>query len=63
VSAKTFRNKIKLERIAAVVNPLNKASVRVIQKIGMKFEKTGLYYGVELNFYSTNREENISRKT
>ena len=33
------KNTIKLPRIVAIVNPANQGSIRVIEKLGLRFEK------------------------
>jgi ribosomal-protein-alanine N-acetyltransferase len=38
---------IKLRRLVAVADPANVSSVNVMRKIGMIFERTGLFYGSE----------------
>ncbi len=42
---------LKLERIVAVVNPLNVASQRVLEKLWMKYTKNARYYGADLMYY------------
>jgi RimJ/RimL family protein N-acetyltransferase len=42
---------LKLNRIVAVAMPENIASRRVMEKIGMRFEKTGYWYEAELVYY------------
>ena len=48
---------MKLNRIVAVAMPENIASLRVMEKIGMKFEKTGHWYDAELVYYVIERDE------
>jgi RimJ/RimL family protein N-acetyltransferase len=48
---------IKLDRIVAIAKPENIASVRVIQKIGMKYEKDAHFYNVDVVYYAVSREE------
>ncbi|MBE9207559.1 GNAT family N-acetyltransferase [Nostoc sp. LEGE 06077] len=43
-----------LNRIVAIAHPENIASVRVIQKIGMKYEKNARYYNVDVVYYAIN---------
>jgi RimJ/RimL family protein N-acetyltransferase len=47
---------MKLNRIVAVAMPENIASLRVMEKIGMKFEKTGHWYEAELVYYVIERD-------
>jgi ribosomal-protein-alanine N-acetyltransferase len=44
------------KRIVAIAKPENIASVRVIQKVGMKYEKDAHYYGVDVVYYALLRE-------
>lgn len=46
---------VKLERIVAIAKPENIASVRVIQKVGMKYEKNAHHYGVDVVYYAVSR--------
>jgi RimJ/RimL family protein N-acetyltransferase len=48
-------DRLGLPRIVAVVDPLNHASQRVIEKIGLKFERMGRYYNKELRYYAAQR--------
>ncbi|MBE9035307.1 GNAT family N-acetyltransferase [aff. Roholtiella sp. LEGE 12411] len=48
---------LKLERIVAIAKPDNIASVRVIQKIGMKYQKNAHYYGHDVVYYAISRSE------
>jgi len=41
-----------LHRIVAIAKPENIASVRVIQKVGMKYEKNAHYYDVDVVYYA-----------
>lgn len=45
---------IKLNRIVAIAHPQNIASVRVIQKAGMKYEKNARFYNVDVVYYAVN---------
>lgn len=49
--------KVGLERIVAVASPENKASWRIMEKCGMRREKTELHYGMECVFYGISKEE------
>ncbi|MBU7582310.1 MAG: GNAT family N-acetyltransferase [Nostoc sp. TH1S01] len=46
----------KLNRIVAIAHPENIASVRVIQKVGMKYEKNAHFYNVDVVYYALNQE-------
>ncbi|MBN3960395.1 MAG: GNAT family N-acetyltransferase [Nostoc sp. NMS8] len=48
---------VKLDRIVAIAHPENIASVRVIQKLGMKYEKDASYYGHDVVYYAISRTE------
>lgn len=50
-------NEKKLERIVAVAYPENRGSWRIMEKLGMKYEKTETHYGAECVFYGISREE------
>ncbi|MEG4205196.1 GNAT family N-acetyltransferase [Microcoleus sp. Pol7_A1] len=47
---------LNLERIVAIARPENIASQRVIQKVGMKYEKNARYYETDVLYYSISRE-------
>ncbi|MBE9004241.1 GNAT family N-acetyltransferase [Fortiea sp. LEGE XX443] len=47
---------VRLNRIVAIAHPKNIASVRVIQKVGMKYEKNARFYNVDVVYYAINRE-------
>ena len=46
-----------LERIVAVADVENTASRRIMEKIGMKYEKTELYYEIDCAFYAISKSE------
>ncbi|MGI8884940.1 MAG: GNAT family N-acetyltransferase, partial [Pyrinomonadaceae bacterium] len=50
-------NKLNLEKIVAVAREENKASRRVMEKIGMQFDYIGEFYGRELVHYSIRQED------
>jgi RimJ/RimL family protein N-acetyltransferase len=49
--------KIGLERIVAVAMPENLASRRIMEKLGMRYEKNVHHYGHELVYYALGRED------
>jgi RimJ/RimL family protein N-acetyltransferase len=49
--------KLGLKRIVAVVAPLNVASCRVLEKIGLKLEGQKHYYGRMMNYFAAERTE------
>ncbi|MGQ0540612.1 MAG: GNAT family N-acetyltransferase [Blastocatellia bacterium] len=51
-----FRN-AGLERIVAVADIDNAASRRIMEKLGMKYEKTEYHYGADCAFYSIYKKE------
>jgi RimJ/RimL family protein N-acetyltransferase len=51
-----FEN-LKLERIVAVVVPENKASWRVLERIGFIYEKKAHYYGFDVVYYVIKRDQ------
>ncbi len=46
-----------LERIVAVAHPDNTGSWRIMEKCGMKYEKTEPHYGVDCVFYAITRDQ------
>jgi RimJ/RimL family protein N-acetyltransferase len=46
-----------LDRIVAVAFPENKASWRIMEKCGMRYEKTEEHYGNECVFYAIGKDE------
>ncbi len=50
-----------LERIVGLVMPENRASIRVLEKLGLQFEKMHLCRGVEAAYYSCSREAFATR--
>jgi len=45
------------KRIVAVAAPENKGSWRIMEKCGMKYEKTDLHYGMQCVFYGISKED------
>ncbi len=43
---------LRLERLVAIADPANVASVNVMTKIGMNFERVGTFYGSECVLYA-----------
>ena len=46
-----------LSRIVAVADPENKGSWRIMEKCGMRYEKTELHYGFDCVYYLITRDE------
>lgn len=46
-----------LRRIVAVADPQNTGSWRVMEKLGMKFEKMTKHYNMDVVYYAINRED------
>ena len=46
-----------LDRIVAVVQPENGASCRVIEKIGLRYEKDARFYDTDVKYFAITREE------
>jgi RimJ/RimL family protein N-acetyltransferase len=44
-------------RIVAIAKPGNAASIRVMEKLGMRYEKDAIYYGIDVTQYEINRED------
>ncbi len=49
--------KANLERIVAVAYPENIGSRRIMEKCGMKYEKTEAHYGADCVFYAISKDE------
>lgn len=49
--------KVGLERIVAVAMPENQASRRIMEKLGMRYEKMVHHYGHDLVYYAIGRDE------
>jgi ribosomal-protein-alanine N-acetyltransferase len=47
---------VKLERIVAVAKPENIASRRVMEKLGLKYEKEARYYNTDVVYYALSQE-------
>lgn len=45
------------DRIVAIAKPLNAASIHVMEKLGMRYEKRDSYYGIDVVQYGIRREE------
>lgn len=50
-----------LERIVAIAKPENIASQRVMQKVGMKYEKNAHYYNSNVVYYALSRADYYAR--
>jgi ribosomal-protein-alanine N-acetyltransferase len=51
-----------LERIVAVAHPDNTGSWRIMEKCGMRYEKTESHYGIDCVFYAISKEEFLKRR-
>jgi RimJ/RimL family protein N-acetyltransferase len=49
--------KVGLERIVAVAQPENVGSWRIMEKLGMRYEKNEEHYGLDCALYALSREE------
>ncbi len=47
---------VKLDRIVAIAHPDNLASRRVLEKVGMKYEKNARYYNTDVAYFSLEKE-------
>jgi len=54
---------LKLKEIVAVARPENRASWRVMERLGMSYDYTGRFYERDLVHYSITREEFFNAKT
>lgn len=52
---------IGLERIVAVAMPDNIGSWRIIEKLGMNYEKTSEFYGFECKLYTISKDEFLAQ--
>jgi RimJ/RimL family protein N-acetyltransferase len=52
-------NVLGLKRIVGITNPENKGSIRVFEKIGLKFKHIARYYKTDVLYYSIERKEII----
>lgn len=50
-------NTVGLERIVAVAAPENTGSWRIMEKCGMRYEKTETHYGMQCVFYAISKSE------
>ncbi|QSJ17302.1 GNAT family N-acetyltransferase [Nostoc sp. UHCC 0702] len=48
---------VKLDRIVAIAQPQNIASVRIFEKIGMKYEKDARFYNFDVVYYAVARQD------
>jgi ribosomal-protein-alanine N-acetyltransferase len=46
-----------LERIIALADPLNNASWRVMEKVGLTYQKEVFFFGMQLVYYQIVRQE------
>ena len=51
-----------LERIVAVAEPANLASTRVMEKLGMTYEKTSISYGLGVVQYAVSKADFLARR-
>lgn len=47
---------VKLDRIVAIAQPKNLASRRVMEKVGMKYEKAAYFYNKDVVYYAISRD-------
>jgi len=52
---------LKLERIVAVAMPENKGSWRIMEKLGMSFEKSETYYEMDCHLYAITRDQYLAQ--
>lgn len=48
-----------LNRIVGITNPENKVSIRILEKLGLKYEKKSYFYGANFFCYSLNKDDYI----
>jgi RimJ/RimL family protein N-acetyltransferase len=49
-------NTLHLKKITALVYPQNSPSIKVIEKIGMKYQKEAEYWGIKFLFYTIEKD-------
>jgi ribosomal-protein-alanine N-acetyltransferase len=52
--------RLRLPRIVAIAHPPNRASRRVMEKVGMRFERQGPYQDVECVWYAIGRDDYLA---
>lgn len=52
--------RVGLDRVVAVAQPANRASIRVMEKLGMSFERNTIHKGVPVVLYSVTRGAQVS---
>lgn len=52
-----------LNRIVALAEPENTGSWRIMEKLGMTYEKNEFHYDMECKFYAISKDEWINRQT
>ena len=50
-------DELKLDRIVAIARPENVGSYRVMEKVGMKYEKDAHYYNVNVVYYAIEHDQ------
>ena len=50
-------NVVGLPRLVGITHPENVASQRVLQKIGLRYEKDAFYYNMDCKYFGLNRDE------
>ena len=53
-------NTVGLQRIVAIAHPDNTGSWRIMEKCGMRYEKTEPHYGMDCVYYAISRDEFLS---
>lgn len=56
-------NEKNLSHIVAVAYPENKGSRHVLEKLGMRYEKTAEHYGTDCVFYTISKEDYLKNQT
>jgi RimJ/RimL family protein N-acetyltransferase len=54
--------RLNLEEIVAVTRPENRASRRVMERLGMTYDYTGKFYDLDLVHYSITKDEFLTRR-
>jgi RimJ/RimL family protein N-acetyltransferase len=50
-------NTLSLSRLIAIIDPKNTASIRVAEKIGLKYEKPVIFHGFDVGIYAASKND------
>ncbi len=55
-------DQLQFERVVAVSKPENLASIRILEKLGMQYEREGIFYACLCRYYAISRDQWNERK-